>query len=66
LVIAISLGTFKVYTSSSSDKPSLSARGREATRWSIYAGVPARRVKARRRELLGLEREYLSQKLQGL
>jgi acetyltransferase-like isoleucine patch superfamily enzyme len=33
--------------------------------WSIYAGIPARRVKARRKDLLSLEQEYLRSESQG-
>jgi galactoside O-acetyltransferase len=28
--------------------------------WSVYSGVPAKKIKDRRRDLLALEKEYLS------
>ena len=28
--------------------------------WSVYVGIPARRIKERRRDLLELEKDYLS------
>ncbi|SFU12390.1 acyltransferase [Sedimentitalea nanhaiensis] len=33
--------------------------------WTIYAGTPARRVKARSRDLLALERDYLGAEYEG-
>ena len=34
---------------------------RSTEAWSIYVGAPARRIKARQRDLLALEQAYLAQ-----
>ena len=33
--------------------------------WSIYFGIPAKRIKARRQELLELEKQYLAEEDQN-